>query len=772
MRFPKLKFSSNLFAFFLLSVFVLLCIWAILLTSPPLPKDTFASDHEFSAARAFRHIEVISREPHMSGTPQKDSVCSYIVNQLESIGVEVDVQSTTVMDYDGFPVFANITNIAARIRGTGSTKALLIVGHYDTQPHTPGAADDGIAVGSMLEAARIIKAHHTLQNDIIFLFTDAEEVGLLGAEAFAKSHPWMDDVGLVLNLEARGNKGAALTFEVSPENGWIIRECAKAVDRPFAGSMMYEVYRLMPNNTDFTVFKHKGISGFNVAIVEGFVNYHSATDTPSNLSLASLQHMGSYVMSIAKHFGNLPLFDTKSPDLVYFNYFGDSIVYFPSSLNYWLIGFAVFLFLFFIFLGLVRKYIGVGRFILSLFHTLFVIAVVLGAIWGLNVLVVKIYPHYNVFYMSNFYNVEYYYLAYTIVALFFFSVLYPVFTRFIGLYNVMASVFFIFLLISGFIIWKFPTASYLTLIPLIFGLFSLVMLLFRDINRHKRPWLFHFIVILGLLPLIFMISPYIYLIYNIFGLSMPYVGAGLLVVLLLFAIPLVDYIFTNFSRLMPISLFLALIGVLIIAHIYSKPSEKQPLQSNVLYASLADQEKAYWFSSNLRTDEWNAQFFANGEFGTAQEFYPWKRWERLQSEAPFVDFKEPIIEQVYDSIKSDTRAIEFKLKLQNNPVIMEIYLPLDKKLKSFAINGQNVPELETSYVKRINHYFFRLISPNYGGDRVMVEYQGHDSIQLNIIEVIHGLPQLESIKPMPKHIIPATGYESLMTVVLNRMTVE
>lgn len=743
-----------------------------MLVSPPLPKGTSAPDNEFSAARAFRHIEVIAQAPHMSGTPQKDTVCTYIVKQLEAFGVEVDVQSTTVMDYDGFPIFANVTNIAGRIRGTNSTKAVLIVGHYDTQPHTPGAADDGIAVGSMLEAARIIKAHFALQNDIIFLFTDAEEVGLLGAEVFVKKHPWINDVGLVLNLEARGNRGTALAFEVSAENGWIIRELVKAVEHPFAGSMMYEVYKLLPNNTDFTVFKHKGISGFNVAVVEGFVNYHSATDTPDNLSLASLQHMGGYVMSIATHFGNIPLFDTKDRDLVYFNYFGSRILYFPTIYNYWLLGLAVILFVFFIFLGLVRKYIGPGRVILSIFHTLSVIAITLGAIWGLNALIVKIYPHYNVFYMSNFYNVGYYYLAYTIVAMFFFSVLYPVYTRFIGVYNIMASVFFIFLLISAYIIWKFPTASYLTLIPLVFGLISLVLLLFRDIDKNKRPWLFHTVLVLGLLPLIFMISPYIYLIYNIFGLSMPYIGAGLLVVLLLFAVPLLDYAITNFNRLLPISLFITLLVILVIAHFHSKPSEKQPLQSNVMYASLADQESAFWFSTNLRTDDWNAQFFTKSEIGTAQEFYPWKRWNRLKSEAPFIEFKQPIIEQVYDSIKSDSRAIEFMLKSQNDPVIMEMFLPLDKKVQSFAINDQKVPELETHFIKRINHYYFRLISPNYGGDRVTIEYHGHSPLQLNIVEVIHGLPDIEGVTPMPKHIIPATGYESLMTVVLNTFIVE
>ena len=771
MRFPKLKFSGYLFSLLVLLVFTFFTVLAIRLTSPPKPQGINAPADVFSAARAFIHIEKIAQWPHMVGTPEKEVVCNYIVDELERMGLEVDVQSTTVASYDGFPVFANVTNVAGRIRGSNPSQALLVVGHYDTQPHTPGAADDGIAIGSMLEAAEVIKNHFDLENDIIFLFTDAEEVGLLGAEAFVQDHPWMMDVGLVLNIEARGNKGPALAFEVSSQNGWIIREFARGMERPFAGSMMYEVYQMIPNNTDFTVFKNAGVSGYNVAIVDGFVNYHSPTDTPESLSLASLQHMGSYIMSFAEHFGNVSIAQTKAPDLVYFNFLGHKMLYFPSVLNTWILVFIVLLFLFFLMLGFARKHISFSQIFVSLIYLILVVGISVASVWGINELVLKFYPHYAAFYMSNFYNVKYYFLAYSLVVLFFFALLYPFYLKRIHIYNSLAAVFLLFILLSGAIIWKMPTASYLTLVPLLFGLISVIVLLFVDIDKDKRPWSYHTVLLVGLLPLIFMISPYINLIYIVFGLSMPFAGAGLLVFLLLFSLPFLEYPMERYRRLLPIGLFLASVVALVAAHVNSKPTPEQPLQSNVLYAALSDTEQAYWFSSNLNTDDWNKQFFADDSFGDASELYPWRRGARLKAQAEYyIDFEKPSIEMIYDSIKTDSRALEFLLKPKNDPVIVELILPLSYNLKSFSVNGKGLTELDVPYIKRIESYRFQIIAPRYGGDRVRVEYQGADYLSFSLIEVILGIPKLEDVEPMPPHIIPDTGFESMVTVVKTNQT--
>ena len=100
-------------------------------------------------------------------------------------------------------------NVLARLPGSrGGGKAVLLDAHYDSLATGPGASDNASAVGALLETARALKASgRPLTNDVIFLFSDGEEVDLMGAEAFVEEHPWAKDVGLVLNLEARGRAG-------------------------------------------------------------------------------------------------------------------------------------------------------------------------------------------------------------------------------------------------------------------------------------------------------------------------------------------------------------------------------------------------------------------------------------------------------------------------------------------------------------------------------------------------------------------------------------
>ena len=129
-------------------------------------------------------------------------------------------------------------NVAARIKGSGKPglKAALLTAHYDSVPNAPGAADDGSGTATLLETLRALKAGPLPKRDIIALFTDGEETGLIGSKVFVgqtrgglgPGHPWMADVGLVLNIEAAGNRGPCCLFETSEQNGWLIREFARA----------------------------------------------------------------------------------------------------------------------------------------------------------------------------------------------------------------------------------------------------------------------------------------------------------------------------------------------------------------------------------------------------------------------------------------------------------------------------------------------------------------------------------------------------------------
>ena len=172
--------------------------------------------------------------------------------------------------------------------------ALILACHYDSVPAGPGAGDDGAAVAALLEVARALMLKGPLARPVILLFTDGEELGLYGAQAFCENNPLADSpqkVGLVLNFEARGSSGPSLMFETSKNNRWLIEQASAGLDRPMSSSAYVEIYRLMPNGSDLTVFMENEMPGMNFAFLRNPKHYHTPFDNLKNLDHQSLQHL-------------------------------------------------------------------------------------------------------------------------------------------------------------------------------------------------------------------------------------------------------------------------------------------------------------------------------------------------------------------------------------------------------------------------------------------------------------------------------------------------
>src|SRR5947209_2893285 len=206
---------------------------SIALAGPPRAVPESAPASEFSSALALRHVRAIAQKAHPTGSDEIERVRRYVLGELAALGVGAEVQTAEVVPRQGpagWPVpAARVRNIVARVPGTAAGgKALMLAAHYDSVPTGPGASVDGAGVATLLETLRALKSGPPLRNDLILVFTDAEELGLLGARGFADEHPLMKDVGLVLNFEARGAGGPSLMFETSDGNGALIRELAAA----------------------------------------------------------------------------------------------------------------------------------------------------------------------------------------------------------------------------------------------------------------------------------------------------------------------------------------------------------------------------------------------------------------------------------------------------------------------------------------------------------------------------------------------------------------
>ena len=318
-----------------------LIVWLLLLgvaaaaiwgTTPPRALDEGAPADQFSAGRAKVHLQQIAREPHPIGTAANDRVRDYLVEQLRSLGADVQVETTVGITDARRQIYAGtVRNIFASIRGTANSQAVMLTSHYDSVPEGPGAADAGSGVVAILETLRALRSSGPLKNDLLVLITDGEEQGLIGAAGFVRDHPELAArVGLVMNFEARGSSGPALLFETSDGNGWLTREFARAAPEPFASSLAYAVYKNLPNQTDMTVFKKAGFAGLNFAFNATVENYHTRLDTPENLDARSLQNLGTNALALTRHFGNLELPGARQPDRVYFNWFASRIIDYPQ----------------------------------------------------------------------------------------------------------------------------------------------------------------------------------------------------------------------------------------------------------------------------------------------------------------------------------------------------------------------------------------------------------------------------------------------------------
>ena len=306
----------------------LLIGFSIYAQRPPNAEPGATAASSFSASRALQHLSVIAAKPHPSGSAAHAEVRDYLVRELKAAGLEPQIQhSTRFGPTHGAPA-EGIQNVLARLKGTGNGDAVLLVAHYDSRKDSFGASDDGSAVASLLETLRVLKANEPLKNDVIFLFTDGEEAGMLGAQVFVAEHDWARQVGLVLNFEARGNTGPVMMFESSDNNGWLMAEFAKAAPFPFAHSLSYEIYKLLPNDTDLTVFKEAGLTGLNFANIDGIAHYHSPLDDLSAVDAGLRQHQGSYAVALTQHFGNVDLNQTADRNAVYFDLFGRLLVHY------------------------------------------------------------------------------------------------------------------------------------------------------------------------------------------------------------------------------------------------------------------------------------------------------------------------------------------------------------------------------------------------------------------------------------------------------------
>lgn len=312
---------------------------AILASPPGSPLPGTSDSGRFSAERALQHVNVLAAQPRPIGSASHQAAREHIRSEMESLGLRVEDQATTTSylraSRPGVSRFAYVRNIIGVLPGRDrSADALLLMAHYDSRALTPGAGDDASGTATLLETARALATGTKPRNDVIFLFTDGEESGLFGAQAFFRDHPLAGRIGAVLNFEARGSAGPVLMFQSSPDNGGLMNIFAEHSIQPAGNSLADAIYRRMRNDTDFSIPLEHDLQGLNFAFIDGFFDYHSPTDTPENLSRRSLQHAGNHALPLARELADRELPVQSGDDVTFFNLLGShGFVSYPMWLD-------------------------------------------------------------------------------------------------------------------------------------------------------------------------------------------------------------------------------------------------------------------------------------------------------------------------------------------------------------------------------------------------------------------------------------------------------
>jgi hypothetical protein len=301
----------------------------------PTPKQATASASSFSALRAMSALRSLlqGNVPHPIGSAAHDAVRDRLLAQFRALGYEANIESRFACA--PYLVCANVDNVIARLPGQASGDALVLAAHYDSVPAGPGASDDGVGVATMLEVARAVRTEQ-FRNPVVFLITDGEEAGLLGAEGFVADAAVVKTAAAFINVENRGTSGSSFMFETSRNNRWLVPIIAGALERPSATSLFNSIYELMPNDTDVTVFKRAGKTAVNFAAIGNVGWYHTPDDSLEHVTLSTLQHHGDNVLALTRALGAAELRQTSDANAIFFDVLLLTLFWWPQGWSIWI----------------------------------------------------------------------------------------------------------------------------------------------------------------------------------------------------------------------------------------------------------------------------------------------------------------------------------------------------------------------------------------------------------------------------------------------------
>lgn len=757
----------SLLAFCTLGGAVLL---TVALVSPPAPLPVDAPATAFSAGRAMQDLEVIAREPHPMGpSPAHAEVRDYLLGEIRAMGLEPQVQDSfgVRLVRPGFVLGGFVENILVRLPGTDPEGAILLVSHYDTTPANPGAACSTSGVVTILEILRALQSGPPLRQDVIALFTDGEEPGTIGAHAFVAQHPWLADVGYVVNMDQYW-LGAPNLQQTSGDNGMLIQALARNAPstRPSYFSFPFELFP--SGDMDLLPFLLARIPGAAISTIVQTPESHTMAELPGVVDPGSVQQAGNQILALVRTLGNQPTLTMNVPDQTYFPVLG-RLVHYPVSLAWPLAVLAGLSLLGTVVYGFRRRGLtwrGLGLGILTLLVCLVLCALIVNLLWsGIQAL----HPEYGYAVGRADESDDYLYtVGFATLALGVIVSSAALVHRKVTSLDLAAGVLVIWLLVMIAATILLPASSYLFTWLLLIN--SLALLLALAVRSSRHGWILSGLGALAAAIL----STLLWVPWVTNAVLTGPTNAGFLMMSLPVLasaawfgsmIPALDWIAVPRRWLLPAAAFLAALGILVAGHFLVGRNSPPAWVNSIGYWMSADDDQAYWvaFIGDTRVDttsttphetsfpeEMDArqlQVMVDPVRRPYTDLFPAAPpFSVLTSAAPRLEADGPRLELLADAWVAGRRIVTARITtstfarlyiiLPEGPALLAITVPHNERME--------LPPVEDGWMLR-----FDGMDPE--GVEVSLEFSGPEAIQVLLVEEMTGLPSFPgpSLRPVP-----------------------
>ena len=748
------RFSS------VLSVLIIIGIiyWSFSDLKPSLQKEKPTLKIDFSINQALHHLKNISQKVHYVGAKEHKSVQNYIVDELNKLGLTTEIQTQTAINKKWI-AGTTTENILARIKGSGNGKALMLLTHYDSNPHSSvGASDAGSGVVTILEGIRAYLAkNETPKNDIIILISDAEELGLLGAQAFVDEHSWAKDVGLVLNFEARGSGGPSyMLMETNGKNSKLLSEfLASKPNFPIANSLMYSIYKMLPNDTDLTVFRQEAdINGFNFAFIDDHFDYHTAQDSYERLDRETLLHQADYLTTSLNYFANADLENLNSDeDFVYVNFPFIKMLTYPFLWVLPSVIIASIIFIILLFLGVSLNKITIKG-SLKGFLPFIISTLLCGGVsfYGWKLLQI-LHPQYKDMLHGFTYNGYTYIFAFVFLNLWILLKVYKYFRKQEKPTDLLIAPIFFWLIINSLIVAYLKGAGFF-IIPVFTALLVLAIAIFMNLEERSKRILFTILFI----PTIYIFAPMI----KMFpvGLGLKNIHISGIIMALIFGLMILTFYQKKAKWMLKLS------GVFTIVFFgfasYSSGfsvDKKKP--NSIVYIQNSDDKTAYFGTYNTTLDSYTKQIFNEtaiaGSIVNAETKSKYNTRFKFHKKTEYKNILPSNITIDMDTIIDNNRFLELVITPNRKVNKLEFITKNNITLKQFKVNDALVLKGKNYTVNNGTFLIYHLANSD---KNLTLSFSVNASQELDIIlnEVSYDLltnpsfsinPRLEEMMPMP-----------------------